>query len=250
MNKPKLLVTAATGKTGLATALQLLEKGYPVRAMVHRLDLRRELLRKAGAEIAKGSLEDMADLRSALAGVSRAYYCPPLMPGALRRAMLFATAAQGAKLEVIVALSQWISDPLHPAIHSREKWLTAKAFEWVPSIDIVTINSGFFADNYLMALEPNAHFGLMAMPLGDGLNAPPSNDGYRPGYRGRLNQSDAPHWQKLASNRSPIVISCGNCVDHRVSAWSAPLPSAPRQMRCATLVKRSQKALRLLLDDM
>jgi NAD(P)H dehydrogenase (quinone) len=38
------------------------------------------------------------------------------------------------------------------------------------------VNPGFFADNYMAALEPMAQFGLMAMPLGDGLNAPPSNE--------------------------------------------------------------------------
>lgn len=35
--KPKILVTAAAGKTGTATTMQLLEKGYPVR--VHPINL-------------------------------------------------------------------------------------------------------------------------------------------------------------------------------------------------------------------
>ena len=73
-------------------------------------------------------------------------------------------------------MSQWLSDASHPAIHSREKWLSERVFEWAPDLDVVTINPGFFADNYMLALEPIAHFGLMAMPLGEGLNAPPSNE--------------------------------------------------------------------------
>ena len=40
---------------------------------------------------------------------------------------------------------------------------------------MITINPGWFADNYMAALEPIAQFGLMALPLGSGLNAPPSN---------------------------------------------------------------------------
>ena len=40
----------------------------------------------------------------------------------------------------------------------------------------MTVNPGFFADNYMAALEPMAHFGLMALPFGDGKNAPPSNE--------------------------------------------------------------------------
>ena len=123
MLKPRILITGATGKTGSAAALDLLRRGYNVRAFVHRLDERSDNLRKAGAEIICGSLEDIVDLRRALHGIERAYFCPPLEYGTLRRAALFAAAAEEAKLEAMVVLSQWLADPLHPAIHSREKWL-------------------------------------------------------------------------------------------------------------------------------
>jgi NAD(P)H dehydrogenase (quinone) len=175
MLKPTILVTAASGKTGTATALQLLARGYPVRAMVHREDARSERLRTAGGEITVGSLEDLVDLRTSLAGVQRAYFCPPLLPGTLRRATLFATAAQEAGLEVIVALSQWVADPLHPAVHAREKWLSNHVLQ-TAGVDVVTVAPGWFADNYMAVLEAVAQFGVMAMPLGDGLNAPPSNE--------------------------------------------------------------------------
>lgn len=176
MLKPKMLVTGATGKTGGATTRQLLAMGYPVRALVRQADRRSECLGKAGAEVVIGSLEDITDLRAAMTGVQRAYFCPPLEPGALRRAALFATAAQDNRLEVVVALSQWVADACHPAAHAREKWLSERIFQWAPGLGIITINPGFFADNYMAALEPIAHFGLMAMPLGQGLNAPPSNE--------------------------------------------------------------------------
>ena len=176
MHKPTVLVTAAAGKTGMATVLQLLAKSYPVRAMVQREDRRSERLKQAGAELAIGSLEDLLDLRAALAGVQRAYYCPPLLAGALRRATLFATVAQEARLEVVVALSQWVADPLHPALHAREKWLSTRVLASMPGVGLTTVQPGWFADNYMAALEPIAQFGLLAMPLGDGLNAPPSNE--------------------------------------------------------------------------
>ena len=38
MPKPKILVTGATGKTGLPTVALLLRRGYPVRAFVHSRD--------------------------------------------------------------------------------------------------------------------------------------------------------------------------------------------------------------------
>jgi uncharacterized protein YbjT (DUF2867 family) len=176
MQKPLILVTGATGKTGAATIKQLLAQGYPVRAMTRRADERSERLRRAGAEVIVGSLEDATDLRKALTGVQRAYYCPPLEPGTLRRAALFAAVARESRLEAVVAMSQWLADASHPSVHAREKWLSEKVFQWVPGLDVVTINPGFIADNYMLGLEPIAHFGLMAMPLGNGLNAPPSNE--------------------------------------------------------------------------
>jgi uncharacterized protein YbjT (DUF2867 family) len=175
MLKPKILVTGATGKTGAATAAQLLSKGYPVRAFVRRRDARAEALAKAGAEIAIGSLEDYENLQTAMNGVARAYFCPPLEPGTLRRAALFAAAATAAKLEVIVQLSQWVADAVHPAAHAREKWLSNRVMNSA-SVDVVTVQPGWFADNYFAALGPIAQFGLMGLPLGEGANAPPSNE--------------------------------------------------------------------------
>jgi len=176
MRKPKILLTGATGKTGAPSTLLLLGKGYPVRAFVHRQDARSESLRKAGAEIFVGSLEDPTAMREAMQGIERAYYCPPLEPGALRRATIFADAAQEAKLEAVVVLSQWLVDRTHLSIHAREKYLAGKIFAWASNPGVITINPGWFADNYMAALEPISQFGLMALPLGDGMNAPPSNE--------------------------------------------------------------------------
>ena len=39
-SKPKILVTNASGKTGLQTALMLLHRDFPVRALVRRRDHR------------------------------------------------------------------------------------------------------------------------------------------------------------------------------------------------------------------
>jgi NAD(P)H dehydrogenase (quinone) len=176
MQKPKILVTGATGKTGKASVDLLLNRGYPVRAFVHNDDGRAEPLRKAGAEIVVGSLEDPVTVREAMRDVKHAYFCPPLEPGALRRATIFAEAARDARLEAIVVLSQWLVDPTHLSIHAREKYLAGKIFEWTADVGIVTINPGWFADNYMAALESISQFGLMALPLADGLNAPPSNE--------------------------------------------------------------------------
>jgi len=44
MTLPKILVTSAAGKTSFAAAMSLLEKGYPVRALVRRQSHRADLL--------------------------------------------------------------------------------------------------------------------------------------------------------------------------------------------------------------
>jgi len=206
MQRPAILVTGATGKTGGAAIAQLLAKGYPVRALVHRADRRSERLAERGAKVMVGSLEDITDLRLALAGVQRAYFCPPLEPGTLRRASLFAAAAEEARIEVVVALSQWVASADHPAAHSREKWLSEKIFRWTPGLDVVTVNPGFFADNYMAALEPMAHFGLMGLPLGDGLNAPPSNEDIARVIVGALT-NPAPHIGKSYRPTGPRLLS-------------------------------------------
>lgn len=176
MSKPKILVTGATGKTGMPTALGLLEQGYPVRALVRNIGPRTERLRDRGAEIVVGSLESYRDLEVAMRGVVRAYFCPPLEPGTLRRATLFVAAAQEAKLEAVVQLSQWVADAVHPAVHAREKWLTNRVVSWLSDIGIITIQPGWFADNYFAVIGQAAQFGLFGLPLGQGLNAPPSNE--------------------------------------------------------------------------
>lgn len=227
---PTMLVTGATGKTGSATALQLLQKGQRVRAFVHRRDGRSERLERLGAEVVLGSLEDFEDLLGAMAGAHRAYFCPPLGPGMLRKAALFAAAAEEAKLEVVVALSQWLIDPTHRALHSREKWLAGRLFERLRGTDVVTLTPGFFADNYMAALEPVAQFGLLAMPLGQGLNAPPSNEdigrvtaAILVDPRPHLGKSYRPTGPRLLSPEE-IARSFGRVLGRPVRYQDAPLP--------------------------
>jgi NAD(P)H dehydrogenase (quinone) len=173
---PRILVTGATGKTGVQVVKQLLANGFPVSALAHRIDARSESLRKLGADIHVGDLHDIDDVRRALKNVQRAYYCAPLLRDALTSGMVFAAAAQEQGLELVVALSQWLADPRHASVHTRETWLSDKALSWMPNVALVTVNPGWFADNYMAAMEPIVQFGMMPMPLGAGLNAPPSNE--------------------------------------------------------------------------
>ncbi len=177
--RPKILVTSAAGKTGLPTTLQLLEKGYPVRAFVRRLDHRSQTLERAGAEIFVGNQYALRDMLAAMQGVQRAYQCAPTAPNGLHFNAVFTAAAREAALEHVVTISQWLSSRDHPSLFTREVYLADILIAMRPDMTVTTVNVGWFADNYLMVLDMAAHLGLLAMPLGDGdakTNAPPSND--------------------------------------------------------------------------
>ena len=65
MIEPRIIVTGATGKTGSVVVTELLQAGYPVRALVHREDGRSERLRAQGAEIAVADMCDVERLADA-----------------------------------------------------------------------------------------------------------------------------------------------------------------------------------------
>lgn len=177
--KPKILVTSAGGKTGLPTVLQLRARDYPVRALLRRDDDRARLLREAGAEIFVGDQFALADMRRAMTGVQRAVLCAPTAPNGLHFGTVFALAAHEARLEHAVLLGQWLAQPDHPSMFTRETFFTEALMRMLPETTLTVNNVGWFADNYFMVLEPVAQLGLFPFPLGAGSvakNAPPSNE--------------------------------------------------------------------------
>jgi len=176
MRKPRILITGASGRNASAAVLDLLKRGFPVRALVRRQDKRSEALRAAGAEIVVGDLFDYRDLERALVDVQRAYHSAPYAPNLLHGMMLFAIAAEQAKLEVVAWMSQWNPHPAHPSAFTREHWIANQVVRWMPSVDAIHVNPGLFAYVYFLGLPAIVHFGMFMAPFGEGLNAPPSNE--------------------------------------------------------------------------
>ena len=204
-SKPRMLVTAAAGKTGAAVTRQLLQKGYPVTAFVRRRDHRSEALAKAGASIFVGDFIEPDDLRQAMRDVQRAYFATPWMPTQLHGAMNFAVAAADAQLEVVVALTQWLAQPNHPSVATRQSYLTDRVFEWMPGVDTVTVNSGWFAENYMVVLGTVAQLGLFPFRLGEGKAAPVSNEDIARVAVGAL-VNPAPHLGKYYLPSGPQLL--------------------------------------------
>jgi uncharacterized protein YbjT (DUF2867 family) len=176
MKNSPILVVGATGKTGFAVASQLREKEWPVRAMVHRRDARSQRLDHLGAETVVADLFDSDQLREALHGVSRAYYCPPVHPYMIQSAAAFAVAAREANLETLVGLSQWLASASHPSLATRQNWLVDHLFSMIPGVAHTLVNPGLFADNTLRLIDFAAHLGVLPNLVGDSRNAPPSNE--------------------------------------------------------------------------
>jgi uncharacterized protein YbjT (DUF2867 family) len=176
MQKPLILVTGATGKTGAAVSAQLLAKGYPVRTSVRVLDARSRALARLGAEVVLADLFDPDQLGDALRGVQRAYYLPPTHPYAIQSAVAFALAAREAGLESIVQMGQWLSHRAHPAPMTRQTWLMDQVFAQLPGIMHTIVNPGMFADNFLRVLDFAALLGVFPILMGDSQCAPVSNE--------------------------------------------------------------------------
>lgn len=228
MSKPRIFVTSDGGHTGSVVVAQLLKNGFPVRAFVRREDARSVSLKKAGAEIFVGDLFDKRDLRKALKGVERAYYCPPFAANVLHGSMLFALPAEEARLEVVVILTAWNPHPTHPSIHQREHWLADNMYQWMPTVDVVYVNPGMFAFTYFFTLNAVANLGKLMLPYGEGLNAPPSNEDMASVAawvlaepKAHIGKNYRPTGSKLISGDDAAEIS-GRIMEHNVDYQDVP----------------------------
>jgi uncharacterized protein YbjT (DUF2867 family) len=118
MTDPILITGAAggtQGSTGRLVASLLVERGIPVRALVHKLDARSDRLRQQGAEVVEGDLLNPASVQAAMRNMKRAYFTYPVADGLLEAAAIFAAAARDAGLELVVNNSQFQGTPGDPA---------------------------------------------------------------------------------------------------------------------------------------
>src|SRR5471032_352117 len=158
-----VLVTAANGDTGRATLPCLLEKGFKVRAFVRKDDDRARSLRGQGIEVAIGDISNLRDVRLAMSGVQRAYFCHPLADGIVEAAVIFAQAAKEEDLELIVNMSHKQSRPHARSKTTQDHWLSEQIFNWsgVPSTHL---RITFFAE-WLLYIAPLIKYGRYVMPF-------------------------------------------------------------------------------------
>jgi NAD(P)H dehydrogenase (quinone) len=159
-----ILVTGATGDTGRPTVVELLEKGLAVRALVHREDARSKALADLGADVVQGDVTRLSDVRRALQGVDRAYFCFPIAEGLVESAVIFAQAAKEQNVEHIVNLSHKQSSPHARSKVTQNHWLSEQVFDW-SGIPTTHLRITFFAE-WLLYISPLIQRGLYIMPFG------------------------------------------------------------------------------------
>lgn len=176
MPKPLILVTGATGGVGAPLVARLRSHDHPVRAVVRKLDARSAKLASLGAEVVVADLYDPDQLVTAARGAQRAFYLPPLRPYMIQSAAAFAFAAREARLEHVVAMSQWTSHRAHPANMTRQTWLMDQLLSMIPGVAHTVFNPGMFAHNFLRTIDFAALLGFYPVLSGKGEAAPISNE--------------------------------------------------------------------------
>jgi len=222
MTRPRILVTAPTGKTGALVVRQALAAGFPVRAMVRPGSNGAAALAQEGAEVVEADYFDPEQVTAALTGVQRAYFVPLFDPFMVQSAVVFATAAREAQVEQIVQMSQFIANPRHPALLTRQIWLTERLFAMVPGTAHTVIAAAFFADNFLRLLDFASLLGVYPIVTGKGRCAPISNEDAARAVVAVLADPEA-HRGKRYTPTGPKLLSAHDMAQIISHHYSAPV---------------------------
>ena len=172
-NQPQILVTGATGKTGRAVVEQMLDRGFPVRALVRRTDERSARLESLGADVVVADLLDLNSVRAVVQGVRRIYFVyPPQGELLVEATTIIAVAARDAGVEALVNMSQISAREDSGSPLARQHWLSENILDWA-DIGAVHIRPTFFAENFvIMGAETISSVGKLYLPYGTEKHAP------------------------------------------------------------------------------
>src|SRR5438132_4647774 len=175
-----ILVTGAAGQLGAVgrtVTRLLLERGLPVRAMVHREDDRAAALRAAGAEVVVGDLLEPADVYRVVSGCRRIYFGMSVSAGYLEAALTMAAVAREVGVSVLVNMSQMTVSQMSiqnttPSHQQRQHWLSEQALAW-SGLPVVTIRPTMFLESFVQLAAPSVrNRDRIELPFGRGKPSP------------------------------------------------------------------------------
>ena len=172
-SRPRILVTGAAGKTGSVVVKQMLDRGFPVRALVRRKDGRSAQLESLGADVVVADLLDLNAVRAAVHGIRRIYFVyPPQGELLVEATTIIAVAARAAGIEALVNMSQISAREDSKSPLARQHWLSEHILDWA-DIGAVHIRPTFFAENLIiMGAETVSSQGRLYLPYGTEKHAP------------------------------------------------------------------------------
>ena len=164
MSDRLVLVVGATGNTGSGIVQGLLAKGTKVRALVRNAK-KGDALKRQGAEVVLGDLDDPASLTPAMfAGVTHVYFCTWNGPSALEQWKHFRAALQSAGAAPRVVRGSAFGAPqsrIIQQLRAAEEDLKASGLAWT------VLQPTYFMQNTMMTAPTVKEQGAIYYDWGD-----------------------------------------------------------------------------------
>jgi uncharacterized protein YbjT (DUF2867 family) len=176
-----ILVTGAAGRVGgvgRTIALQLLDQGKAVRAMVRNEDARSQSLRDLGAEIVVGDLLDLDSMHRAIQGCETMYFGMSVSDAYLEATINAAAVAKHYGVKAFVNMSQMTLAQMSitettPSPQHKLQWLAEQALNWsgLPVVHVrpTVLLEGFFL---IVTVDSVRESNQIRLPLGEGKTSP------------------------------------------------------------------------------
>jgi NAD(P)H dehydrogenase (quinone) len=181
-NNTPILVTGAAGNVGSVgrgVVKLLRERDLQVRALVHRLDERSQVLSEMGAELVVADLTNGADVVRALRGCKRMYFGMSISPPYLQATAIAAAAAkQIPDFEILVNISQMTVSQMSltemtESPQQQQHWLGEQVLNW-SGVPVAHVRSTIFLEPFFssMAASSIAKDGTIRLPFGSARTSP------------------------------------------------------------------------------
>lgn len=161
----EILITGATGNTGLPLVKHLAAAGVPVRALVHS-PAKKSLVEHKNVETIVGDFAIAGLIERALEGISRAYLVSPASPDQVKYQINFVNSAKIMGIKHLVKLSAFGTAPDSPV--GLLRW-HAEIEEHIrkSGINYTFLHPHFFMENLLAYTGSVIKDGAIYSPLGE-----------------------------------------------------------------------------------